>query len=149
VQFDTFKTVLRESSQHSRELTEVKDLSELPVRARRSAVTTAEQTLDYTRSLYDTAQATGVQLLALAQDRSTALTQGWFEALEDLTDAAPGGKTGGTKAVIDSTRTTVEAVAQGFTRTAKHSLELADAVVRTAADSAANAIKSIASTQAG
>jgi phasin family protein len=149
VQFETLKTVLRESAERGRALTEVRDVAELPWRARRSAVTAAERTLDYTRNVYDTAHATGVQLFALAQHGSTAVRQGWFEALENLTDTVPGGKTGGTKAVIDSTRATVEAVAEGFTRTAKQTFEVADAMMKTTSDSAASAIRSIVRAQAG
>jgi hypothetical protein len=62
-----------------------------------------------------------------------------------LTDAAPGGKTGGTKAAIDSTRTTVEAVIDGFTRAAKQSIDIADAMIKTTSDSTAQAIHAIAS----
>jgi len=56
----------------------------------------------------------------------------------------PGGKTGGTKAALDTTRATMDAMAEGFTRTAKQSIELADAVVKTTSDSAAQALKAIA-----
>ncbi len=45
---------------------------------------------------------------------------------------------------IDTTRTTVDVMAEGFTRIAKQSIELADAVVKTTSDSAAQAIKTIA-----
>src|SRR5205823_111020 len=100
--------------------------------------------LGYTKGLYDTTHATAVQLFQLTQDKAAELRKGWFAALDDLTDAVPGGKTGGTKAVLDSTRTTVEAVIDGFTRTAKQSIELTDALVKTTSDSAAQAIKTIA-----
>jgi len=148
VQFDTLKNVLREGTQRGRTLAEANSLAEFPARARKSVARAAERTLDYTQTIYDTARATGVELLTLAQDRSTALRQGWFEAWEDLADATPGGKTGGTKAVIDSTRATVEAVAEGFARSAKQTLELADAMVQTTSTSAAQAIGSMAQTQA-
>jgi hypothetical protein len=84
-----------------------------------------------------------VQLLALTEQKSAELRSGWFAALNELSDASPGGKTGGTKAALDSTRATVEAVMQGFTRTAKQSFDMTDAVVKTASDTAAQAIKSI------
>jgi len=145
LQFDAFKTLVRESAERGRDMTEVKGLAELPARARKNAANTAGKTLSYTRSWYDTAQATGVQLFSLASDKSAALRKGWFEALEDLTDAAPGGKTGGTKAAIDSTRTTVEAVIDGFTRAAKQSIDIADAMIKTTSDSTAQAIHAIAS----
>lgn len=144
IQFAALKSVLRESAERGRNLSEVKDLTDLPARANSNAVATAEKALGYTRSLYDTAHATGVQLFALAQDKSAELRKGWFEALDEVTDAAPGGKTGGTKAALDSTRTTVEAVVDGFTRTAKQSIDLADSVVKTTTDSAAKAIQAIA-----
>jgi hypothetical protein len=127
----------------------VQTSSDWPARPRKNAVTAAEEAREYTRKLYDTAQATGVELLALTQDRSAALRQGWFQALKDITDLAPGGKTGGTQAVIHSTRTTGDALAEGFARTATQSLRLADAVVKAASDTAAKAIESMADTQAG
>lgn len=145
LQFDAFKSLLRESAERGRDMSGVKDLAELPAQARKNAANAAEKTLGYTRSVYDTAQATGVQLFSLASDKSAALRKGWFEALEDFTDAAPGGKTGGTKAAIDSARTTVEAVVEGFTRTAKQSIDIADAMVKTTSDSTAKAIHTIAS----
>jgi hypothetical protein len=100
--------------------------------------------LGYTRSLYDTAHGTGVQLFGIAEQRLAELRKEWFGALEDLADVAPGGKTGGTKSALDTTRATVDTMIEGFTRTAKQSIELADAVVKSTSDSAAQAIKAIA-----
>jgi hypothetical protein len=125
-------------------LSEVKGFAELPAQAGGEAVANAEKVLDYTRNLYDTARTTSVQLFELTQMRSGQWRTEWFSALDDLTDAVPGGKTGGTKAVLDSTRTTVEAMIEGLTRTAKQSIELTDAMVKTTSDSAAQAFQSLA-----
>jgi phasin family protein len=144
LQLETFKSLLRESAERGRSLSELKGLAELPARAGGEAVANAEKVLGYTRNLYDTARTTGVQLFELTQARSGQLREDWFSALDDLTDAVPGGKTGGTKAALDSTRTTVEAVIEGLTRTAKQSIELSDAVVKTTSDSAVQAFRSLA-----
>jgi phasin family protein len=144
LQLETLKSVLRESAQRGRGLTEIKALTELPAQANSEAAAAAEKVLGYTRNVYDTAHATGVQLFTLGQERSAALRKDWFAALDDLTDAAPGGKTGGTKAALDTARTTVEAVVDGLTRTAKQSLDLTDALIKTASDTAAQTIKSVA-----
>jgi hypothetical protein len=144
VQLEAVKSLLHEGLERGRGLGEMKGFDELPKQAANDAVMTAEKILGYTRQVYDAAQATGVQLFALGQSRAADLRNGWFSALDDLSDAAPGGKTGGTKAALDTTRTTVEAFVEGLTRTAKQSIDLTDAVVKTAADSAAQAIRAIA-----
>jgi len=141
LQFEAVKSMLRGTAGRSFRL---KYFTELPLQANTEAVAAAERALGYTRSMYDTAHATGVQLFGVAQGSSTELRKEWFAALEDLTEAAPGGKTGGTKSALDTTRTTVDAMVEEFTRTAKQSIELADAVVKTTSDSAAQAIKAIA-----
>jgi phasin family protein len=144
LQLETLKSLLRESAERGRGLSEFKGFAELPLQVNSDTVASAEKVLGYTKGVYDTAHATAVQLFQLTQDKAAELRKGWFAALDDLTDAVPGGKTGGTKAVLDSTRTTVEAVIDGFTRTAKQSIELTDALVKTTSDSAAQAIKTIA-----
>ena len=141
LQFEAVKSMLRGTAGRSFRL---KYFTELPLQANTEAVAAAERALGYTRSMYDTAHATGVQLFGVAQGSSTELRKEWFAALEDLTEAAPGGKTTGTKSALDTTRTTVDAMVEEFTRTAKQSIELADAVVKTTSDSAAQAIKAIA-----
>jgi len=141
LQFEAVRSMLRGTAERRFEL---KNFTELPLQANTEAVAAAERALGYTRSMYDTAHATGVQLFGVAQGSSTELRKEWFAALEDLTEAAPGGKTGGTKSALDTTRTTVDAMVEEFTRTAKQSIELADAVVKTTSDSAAQAIKAIA-----
>ena len=141
LQFEAVKSMLRGTAGRSFRL---KYFTELPLQANTEAVAVAGRALGYTRSMYDTAHATGVQLFGVAQGSSTELRKEWFAALEDLTEAAPGGKTTGTKSALDTTRTTVDAMVEEFTRTAKQSIELADAVVKTTSDSAAQAIKAIA-----
>ncbi len=141
LQFEAVKSMLRGTAGRSFRL---KYFTELPLQANTEAVAVAGRALGYTRSMYDTAHATGVQLFGVAQGSSTELRKEWFAALEDLTEAAPGGKTTGTKSALDTTRTTVDAMVDGFTRAAKQSIELADAVVKTTSDSTAQAIKAIA-----
>jgi len=143
LQFETIKSVLRDGAQRGRSLAELRNFTELPAQAGTQAAATGEKVLGYTRSLYDTAHEAGVQLFALSEQKSAELRAGWFAALNELSDASPGGKTGGTKAALDSTRATVETVMQGFTRTAKQSFAMTDAVVKTASDTAAQTIKSI------
>lgn len=142
LQLDAIKSVLRESAERGRSFTEFKSFAELPVQASGEAAAAAEKVLGYTRNLYDTAHTTGVQLFTLTQEKGAALRRDWFAAWNDLTDAAPGGKTGGTKAALDSTRSTVEAWIDGFARTAKQSLDMTDAMVKSASDTATQAIKS-------
>jgi len=144
LQLDAVKSVLRETAERGRGLSDFKSLAELPAQASGEAAAAAEKVLGYSRNLYDTAQMIGVQLFDLTQTRSAELRKEWFSALDDLTDAVPGGKTGGTRAVLDSTRTTVDAVIEGLTRTAKQSFEMTDAMVKTTSDSTAQAIKSLA-----
>jgi phasin family protein len=144
LQLEAIKLLTHESAERGRGLSDLTG-SGFPAHAGGEAVATAEKVIGYTRNLYDTAQATSVQLFELTQARSAALRNEWFSALDELTDEVPGGKTGGTKAALDSARTTVEAVIEGFTRAAKQSIELSDAMVKTTSDSAAQAIKSLAS----
>jgi phasin family protein len=144
LQLETIKSLLREGAERGRSLNELKGFTELPARAGGEAVANAERVLGYARNLYDTAHTTGVQLFELTQTRSGQLREEWFSALDDLTDAVPGGKTGGTKAALDSSRTTVDAVIEGLTRAAKQSIELTDAMVKVTSDSAAHAFQSLA-----
>jgi phasin family protein len=141
LQLEAMKSLVRESAERGRELSELKGAN-FPALAGGEAAATAEKVFGYARNLYDTSQATGVQLFELAQMRAAALRNEWFSTMADLTDEVPGGKTGGTKDALDSTRATVEAVMEGLTRTAKQSIELSDAVIKTTSDSAAQAIKS-------
>ena len=143
LQLEAIKSLLREGAERGRGFNEVKG-ADFPALVGGEAAATAEKVFGYARNLYDTSQATGVQLFEIAQMRAGALRNEWFSALDDLTDEVPGGKTGGTKAALDSTRATVEAVIEGLTRTAKQSIQLSDAVIKTTSDSAAQAIKSLA-----
>jgi|KBSSwiStaDraftv2_1062776.scaffolds.fasta_scaffold123352_3 phasin family protein len=143
LQLEAVKSLLHEGAERGRGLSELKGAN-FPALAGGEAAATAEKVFGYARNLYDTSQATGVQLFELAQMRAAVLRNEWFSALDDLTDEIPGGKTGGSKAALDSTRATVEAVIEGLTRTAKQSLELSDAVIKTTSDSATQAIKSLA-----
>ena len=148
LQFETFTTALRAGVDRSRSALEgkidVKDVSKLPSQVTGEAAAAAEKLLGYSTSVYDSAHATSAQLFELAAARSAELRKGWFAAIDEITDTVPGGKTGGTKAALDSSRTTLEVVVDGFTRTAKQSLELTDAMVKSSSESAANAIKAIA-----
>jgi phasin family protein len=143
LQFETIKSLVRGGAQRGRGLAELGNFTELPARAGSEAAATGEMVLGYTRSLYDTAHETSVQLFELTEQKSAELRSGWFAALNELSDASPGGKTGGTKAALDTTRATMEAVMQRFARTAKQSLDMTDALVKTASDTAAQTIKSI------
>ena len=82
LQFEAVKSMLRGTAGRSFRL---KYFTELPLQANTEAVATAERALGYTRSMYDTAHATGVQLFRVAQGSSTELRKEWFAALEDLT----------------------------------------------------------------
>ncbi len=143
LQLETIKSVLRDGAQRGRGLGELRSFTELHAQAGNEAAATGEKILGYTRTVYDTAHETGVQLFALTEQKSAELRAGWFAAVNDLSDASPGGKTGGTKAALDTTRATVEAVVQGFTRTTKQSFDMTDAVVKTASDATAQAIRSM------
>jgi phasin family protein len=143
LQFETIKSVLRDGAQRGRGLGELRNFTELQAQVGSEAAATGERVLGYTRTVYDTAQETGAQLFALTEQKSAELRSGWFAAVNELSDASPGGKTGGTKAALDTTLATVEAVVQGFTRTAKQSFDMTDAVLKTASDATAQAIRSI------
>jgi len=107
-----------------------------------AAASGVEKTLGYSRNVYDIANGTGVQLFELLSATASELRGTTGSVLEELTSSTVIG--GSSNSALKSMLSTSEAVIEGLTRTAKQSIQLSDAVIKTTSDSAAQAIKSLA-----
>jgi len=80
LQFEAVKSMLRGTAESRFEL---KSFTELHAQTSAETAAAADRMLGYTRSLYDSAHGTGVQLFGIAEGRLAELRKEWFGALKD------------------------------------------------------------------
>lgn len=144
LQLEVAKVLFQESAEAGRSLAAAKSIEDIPPKAKAVVVTGAEKVLGYSRNVYEITADTGVQLFELFNAASAEFRKGWGTALEALASSTAIGKSDATSSALKSMLSTSEAVIEGLTKTAKQSMQLADAAIKNAATATASATKAIA-----
>jgi phasin family protein len=144
LQVESAKALFQESAAAARSLAAAKGFEDLAPKAKAAAATGAEKALGYSRNVYEITTATSVQLFEMMNAASAEFRKGWGAALDALANSTAIGKSDAASSALKSMLSTSEAVIEGLTKTAKQSMQLADAAIKNAATAAASATKAMA-----
>jgi phasin family protein len=142
LQLEAAKALFQEGVATARVLAAARSFEDFAPKATAAATSGVEKTLGYSRNVYDITTSTGVQLFEIASATASELRKGGAALLEELMSSSTIG--GSNSTALKSMLSTSEAVIEGLTKTAKQSMQMADAAVKNAATAAATATKAAA-----
>jgi len=141
LQVQAAKSLFRESADASRSLVGSRSLAEMTPAAGNAAAANIGRVVGYSRNAYDIASRTGVQLLELMNASTADLRKAWTGVAEGMSESMAMGTDGATNAALKSMMTASETMLDGLTRTARQSIELAEAAMKATASVASGAVK--------
>ena len=125
------KTALEDSAEHSKALSEARDVQELTALRSKLTETSIEKAMGFSRSLYDLAQDAQNRVSQLVEEQLSAFNQNMVAAVENVAKSAPAGAEVAVAAVKSSVAATT-AVVDSFKRAAKQAATITDEAVETA-----------------
>jgi len=147
LQFQAATSLFRESADAGRSLVSSRSLADMAPAAGNAAAANVGRVVGYSRNAYDIASRTGVQLLELINTSTADLRKAWTGVAEGMSESMAMGTDGATNAALKSMMSASETVLDGFTKTAKQSIELAESAMKATASVAQGAVKAPATTK--
>lgn len=133
------KSVLAQGIQNAQAVASVKDVQELMSLRTHLAETGMQTALAYSRTFYELASAAQAELTAVSEETWANMSKGVATWVDTASKSAPAGSDMAVNAFKSTFAATTAAFDQ-FQRTTKQVVNLADASVRAAADSALKAV---------
>lgn len=139
LQLDAAKNAIEDSARLARTVTEVKDVQQAMALRSELAESSVEKVLEYSRSIYEIASQTQVELSQLLENNLAAFNKTTISSMEKAGQMAPGADVA--MQAMKSTVAATAAMVDTMTKAAKQVATMADASVKSAAEATTKAAK--------